>query len=213
MLCSMQDTGARRFRLSSPLPSVPAWGRRDLFVAVGGRTVTDIVGFVAAAIYHRPTRCISISTNFISIVLGSAAACHGNNELSLHHTSRVGAKVHRDALTLSHPPIATPHDPASPIRPPRGQARRFWAELVRIAVVLGQDSNLFLHVETHIESMPGGSPQRTGSTSTPSNRHRSGLRGFGKAVAIPVGGLGGEAVRAIRLIKGNMTASSLSWSG
>lgn len=184
-------------------------GRRDLFIAVGGRAITGVVGF-AAATYRRSTKWISVATDHLGAVLGCAAACHGTNELLLHHISRDGAEVHRDVLGFSHPPIATFYDPASLTDPlPQGHnARSFWAELLRIAVVLGQDSDLFLHVEAHMESMLEGQSQKQVAPT-----HLAiavDLAATGSATLPPslVGGLGGEAVRAIRLIKSESTTIS-----
>ncbi|KAK3987635.1 hypothetical protein QBC44DRAFT_294886 [Cladorrhinum sp. PSN332] len=184
-------------------------GRRDLFVAVGGGAVADVVGF-AAATYRRSTGWISIATDHLGAVLGCAAACHGTNELRLHHTtSRDGAaEVHRDLLGFSHPPIATFYDPASLLTgpPPQGhRARSFWAEMLRIAVVLGQDSDLFLHVEAHMESMLLGVAPGPTHLATAVDLAAAGSATLPPS---PVGGLGAEAVRAIRLIKSDSTSAS-----
>ncbi|KAF2476799.1 uncharacterized protein BDR25DRAFT_309169 [Lindgomyces ingoldianus] len=123
---------------------------------------------------------------------------------------REGAKVHKEILSLSHPPIATFYDPASLVYPPQSQARRVWAELLRIAVGLGLDNELFLYVETHIKSILGNHLEKGAAAAYLANALE--LAATVSATAgspLPiVGGLGDAAVRAIRLIKGNLTASS-----
>ncbi|KAK4466441.1 hypothetical protein QBC42DRAFT_328047 [Cladorrhinum samala] len=185
-------------------------GRRDLFIAVGGRAVTSIVGF-AAATYRRSTRWISVATDPLGAVLGCAAACHGTNELLLHHTSLDGAEVHRDVLGFSHLPLATFYDPASLTEPllQGHDTRTFWAELLRIAVLLGQDSDLFLFVEAHMESMLAGQPQKQVAPTLLATAVDLAAAGSAALPPSPIGGLGSSAARAIRLIKSeSKTASS-----
>ncbi|KAL4721745.1 hypothetical protein ACLX1H_011239 [Fusarium chlamydosporum] len=123
--------------------------RRDLFVAVGGTTVTDIAGF-AAAIYRRSTPWILVPTDPIGFVRGSAYG----NRLSVHHISH-GGVTHKGALALIHPPIAKFYDPGSLSD---RDVRRALAEIIRISVTM--DADLFSYVEAHMERILATSEER-----------------------------------------------------
>ncbi|KAK6193484.1 hypothetical protein LQW54_012422 [Pestalotiopsis sp. IQ-011] len=75
--------------------------RRDLFIAIGGKPVTDIVGF-AAGIYRRATPWIWIPTD----AAGVMQCCNRDYDVSLNYKSDGVGSMYEGLLSLSHPPIA-----------------------------------------------------------------------------------------------------------
>ncbi|KAK6070798.1 3-dehydroquinate synthase [Seiridium cupressi] len=75
--------------------------RRDMFVAVGGSSVTDIVGF-AAAIYRRSTPWIWIPTD----AAGAMRCSRHDYYFSLNYKRDDLGSISEGLLSLYHPPIA-----------------------------------------------------------------------------------------------------------
>lgn len=84
--------------------------RRDLFVAIGNPSVTDIVGF-AAAIYRRSTPWIWVPTDPVGVE--RCSSCYNN--LSINYTTGNDGPVYEGLFSLSHPPTASFYDPGFPI--------------------------------------------------------------------------------------------------
>ncbi|MCJ1442734.1 MAG: hypothetical protein MMC23_003231 [Stictis urceolatum] len=119
--------------------------RRDLFVAVGSRTATDVVGF-AAATYRRSTPWILVPTDLFGMIQSSACG----NRLSLNHKSLDGTN-HRTAFALSHPPVASFHDLRFVSSMQREEVRLGMVEMINIAI--HNDSGLFSYIEAHSEGI------------------------------------------------------------
>lgn len=132
-------TAAKRFRFR----------RRDLFVAIGGRVVTDIVGFTAA-IYRRSVSYISVPTTLVGIL-----NCHsGGNKVSVNHINNDGQMYNR-LFTIFHPPIASLYDLSFVDTLDKTEITRGLAEIVKISVV--KDEMLFSYLESHLDEILTGS--------------------------------------------------------
>jgi 3-dehydroquinate synthetase/threonine dehydrogenase-like Zn-dependent dehydrogenase/predicted NBD/HSP70 family sugar kinase len=120
--------------------------RRDLFVAIGSTTMTDLVGFTAA-IYRRSTPWILIPHDLVGILRCPAY----DTKLSANHVH--GGTLHKATFALSHPPIASFYDPSDFSSLPEEDLRRGLAEIIKISV--HQDGNLFSFLEAQSEKILG----------------------------------------------------------
>ncbi|KAK0121429.1 hypothetical protein ONS95_009723 [Cadophora gregata] len=168
--------------------------RRDMFVAIGSITMTDVVGF-AAAIYRRSTPWILVPTDLLGIM-----HCHNwDSKLSLNHVNQDG-RIYRNALALVHPPTASFYEPISPEAMDKDQITRFLADIVKTSI--GKDSELFSYTEAHLSKMLAGS-QKAGYLTTAlslATRARVEERKelCGSEIHVSSVKFGDEAVQAIR---------------
>lgn len=118
--------------------------RRDLFVAIGSTTVTDVVGFTAA-VYRRSTPWILIPHDLVGILRCPAY----DTKLSANHVH--GGIIHKATFALSHPPTASFYDPSDFSSLHEDDLRRGLAEMIKISV--HQDGNLFSFLEAQAEKI------------------------------------------------------------
>lgn len=169
--------------------------RRDLFVAIGGVAVTDIVGF-AAAIFRRSTPWILVPIDFIGMIHRPATF---DNKISIDHISHDGT-IQRAAYVLSHPPVARFCDAG------------FVGALEKVQISDHNDGELFSCVEAHWAKMMLAGPQNSACLSTTAEMaaRATAVQGLGE---IPYGDdshqstikLEDATVKAVKKIRGNTT--------
>ena len=118
--------------------------RRDLFVAIGSTTMTDVVGFTAA-IYRRSTPWILIPHDLVGILRCPAY----DTKLSTNHVH--GGTIHKATFALSHPPVASFYDPSDFNSLHENDLRHGLAEMIKISI--HHDGNLFSFLEAQSEKI------------------------------------------------------------
>ena len=120
--------------------------RRDVFVAIGGHILVDIVGF-AAAIYRRSAPYISIPTDSIAVI-----QCYDiRRRISLDHRTQDG-KTYEQMLGLPHLSSASFYDPdLLYLKDSSDGLVTGLAEMVRIAIL--HNERLFKYLELYSRQM------------------------------------------------------------